>query len=254
MEPSQTSRQGDSTRVHFLSGYPDWDARGRPPNDVTARGLLQWSLCSSAMTEPIPADLTAERLIALITSWELVLRAERKSPQTIKVYRDGLHRYLTWCSLHGAEPMNRTSLNRFVVGLLDAGRAAGTARVRQLAVRRFTAWLIVEGRLPADPFQGMTAPKVDQPVVDPLTDDELRALIRACAAPGRLNGSGPNEPLHHRRDEAIIRLMLETGVRVGEVVALETRDLDLTNALVTVRRGKGGKAESFPSGRPPRWP
>ena len=141
--------------------------------------------------------------------------------------------------------MDRTSLNQWVAGLLDQGAAAGTARMRQLAVRRFTAWLIVEGRLPADPFQGMTAPKVDQPVVDPLTDDELRALIRACAAP---HGTGPHEPLHHRRDEAIVRLMLETGVRVGEVVALEARDLDLTNALVTVRRGKGGTGRVVPIG------
>ena len=174
-----------------------------------------------------------------------MLRAGRKSPQTIKVYRDGLHRYLTWRSLHTAEPMNRTSLNRFVAGLLDAGRAAGTARVRQLAVRRFTAWLIVEGRLPADPFWGMTAPKVDQPVVDPLTDDELRALIDACTAP---HSTGPHEPLHHRRDEAIVRLMLETGIRVGEVVALETRDLDLVNGLVNVRRGKGGTGRVVPIG------
>ncbi len=42
--------------------------------------------------------------------------------------------------------------------------------------------------------------------------------------------------------------MLETGVRVGEVVALETRDLDLTNALVTVRRGKGGTGRVVPIG------
>lgn len=141
--------------------------------------------------------------------------------------------------------MDRTSLNQWVAGMLDQGAAAGTARVRQLAVRRFTAWLIVEGLLPVDPFQGMKAPKVDQPVVDPLTDDELRALIRACAAP---HGTGPHEPLHHRRDEAIVRLVLETGVRVGEVVALETRDLDLTNGLVTVRRGKGGTGRVVPIG------
>jgi len=138
-----------------------------------------------------------------------VLRAERKSPQTIKVYRDGLHRYLTWRSLHTAEPMNRTSLNRFVAGLLDAGRAAGTARVRQLAVRRFTAWLIIEGRLPADPFQKVTAPKVDQPVVDPLTDDELRALIRACAAP---HGTGPHE---HRLAHASDLWLGERGRSFG---------------------------------------
>jgi len=86
------------------------------------------------MTEPIPADLTADRLTALIEPWQLVLRAERKSPQTIKTYLDGVHRYLTWCTARAAEPMNRTSLNRFVAGLLDAGLAAATARVRQLAV------------------------------------------------------------------------------------------------------------------------
>lgn len=197
------------------------------------------------MTELTPADLTAERLTALIAPWQLVLRAERKSPQTITTYLDGLHRYLTWCTARDLEPMNRTSLNRFVADLLEAGRAAGTARMRQLAVRRFTAWLIVEGHLAADPFWGMKAPKVDQPVVDPLTDDELRALIGACAAPHRTEHY---EPLHHRRDEAIVRLMLETGVRVGEVVPLEIGDLDLVNGLVTVRRGKGGTGRVVPIG------
>lgn len=42
--------------------------------------------------------------------------------------------------------------------------------------------------------------------------------------------------------------MLQTGVRVGEVAALATQDLDLTNALVTVRRGKGGTGRVVPIG------
>ncbi len=158
---------------------PDGRVPGAGPGDV--------ALCSSTMTELTarlaPDRLTADRAAALIDSWELVLRAERKSPRTIKVYGDGLRRYLLWCAEQGAGPMDRISLNQWVAGLLDQGAAAGTAGMRKLAVRRFTGWLIVEGRLPADPFHGMTAPKVDQPVVDPLTDDELRALIRACARP-----------------------------------------------------------------------
>jgi len=117
--------------------------------------------------------------------------------------------------------------------------------MRQLAVRRFVAWQIVVGRLPADPFLGVKAPKADEPVVDPLTDDQLRALIRACAVPdhGRLD-----ERLHHLRDEAIIRLMLETAIRAGEVVSLEIGDVDLAGGLVTVRRGKGGKGRVIPIG------
>lgn len=203
------------------------------------------------MTELIPADLTADRLTALIASWELVLRAERKSPQTIKVYRDGLRRYLTWCATRDAEPMNRTSLNQFVAGMLDAGLAAGTARVRQLAVRRFTAWLIIEGQLPVDPFWRVKAPMVDQPVVEPLSDDELRALITACTELGgryRPSETVSGERLHHRRDEAMVRLMFETGIRPGEVVALEIGDLDLDTGLVHVRRGKGGISRVVPIG------
>jgi site-specific recombinase XerD len=196
--------------------------------------------CSSAMTE-----LSATGATALATSWELALRAERKSPQTIRLYSDGVQRYLAWCSERDDDPMSRTSLNLWVAGLLDAGVAPATARVRQPAVRRFASWLIAVGLLHADPFPGVKAPKLDQPVVDPLTEDELRALIRACAAP---DDDRPTERLHHRRDEAIIRLMLETAIRAGEVVALETGDLDLTNGLATVRRGKGGKGRVVPIG------
>ena len=185
------------------------------------------------MTQPIVTGTTE-----LIASWELALRAERKSPATIKVYRDGVQRYLTWCVATGAEPMDRTSLTLWIAGMLDAGKAPATARMRPLAVHRFVARQIVVGRLPADPFAGMKAPKVDEPVVDPLTDDQLRALIRACSGPDH---GQVDERLHHLRDEAIICLMLETAIRAGEAVSLEIADVDLatrrqvgTNKAVTV--------------------
>jgi integrase len=49
-----------------------------------------------------------------------------------------------------------------------------------------------------------------------LTDDELRALLKACTPPP---GAEPKVALRHRRDEALIRLMLETGLRAGEAAA-----------------------------------
>lgn len=206
------------------------------------------------MTELIPADLTVDRLTALIAACELVLRAERKSPQTIKTYLDGLHRYRTWCSLHAAEPMSRTTLNQWIVAMLDAGRAPGTARTRQLAVRRSTAWLIIEGLLPADPFCGVKAPKVDQPDVEPPTDDELRALIAACAAPAvpvGLNIAASAERLPHRRDEAIVRIMFETSIRTGEVVALEVGISTWSTAWSISAVARVSQAESSRSDRPP---
>lgn len=181
----------------------------------------------------------------LSSSWALSLRADRKSPQTLKAYGDGVRFYLDWCERTGAEPLSRSSLRSWVAALLDDGAAAATARSRQLSVRRFVGWLTDEGEIEVDPFLGLKPPKLDQRVVEPLTDDQLRALLKACQPP---RGATALESLRHRRDEAIVRLMLETGARAGEVVAMTVDDLDLMAGTATIRRGKGGKGRVIPLG------
>lgn len=192
------------------------------------------------MTSPSVADTQH-----LSASWALSLRAERKSEQTQKTYGDGVRFYLTWCAEHDVSPMTRSSLSTWTAHLLDNGAAPATARSRQLAVRRFAAWLAEEGEIPADPFLGIKSPKLDERVIEPLTDDDLRALIKACAVP---KGAEPPVALRHRRDEAIIRLMLETGLRAGETATLALADVDLANGTAIVRRGKGGKGRVVPFG------
>lgn len=189
--------------------------------------------------------MSPDELTELAQSWQLALRAQRKSEQTLKAYGDGLRMYLTWCTEHHLGPLDRKSLNGFVAGLLDGGAAASTARSRQLAVRRFSSWLTEEGEIPSDPFLGVKAPKLDEKVIEPLTEANLKALIKACTPPA---GAEPKVALRYRRDEAIIRLMLETGTRAGEAVAMKLDDIDLPNGQAIIRRGKGGKGRPVPFG------
>jgi site-specific recombinase XerD len=178
-------------------------------------------------------------LAALLPSWELSLRAERKSPQTIKSYGDGVRAFLRWCDEHGHSPaLDRDLMKAFVADLLDSGAEPATARARQLGMRRFSVWLAEEGEIDDDPLLGLKAPKLDAKVTDSLTDDELRRLIKACAG----------KDLRDRRDEAIVRLMAETGMRAGELLDLTVADVDLERGLVTVVRGKGGKGRLAPFG------
>lgn len=188
-------------------------------------------------------DISTLRMLG--ESWALSLKAERKSPQTLKTYGDGLRFYLAWCESKGASPLERASARTWTASLLDGGAAASTTRSRQLAIRRFTAWLTDEGEIDSDPFVGLKSPKLDEKVIEPLTDVELKALIKACTPP---KGADPKVALRHRRDEAMIRLMLETGARAGEVVALEVADINLADGVAIVRRGKGGKGRPTPFG------
>lgn len=178
-------------------------------------------------------------LAALLPSWQLALRAERKSPGTIRTYSDGVTKFLRWCADNGhPAALDRTTVQVFLAGLLDEGMEGNTARSRDLALKRYAAWLVDEGELSANPLADLKPPKADTKVVNALTDDQLRSLIKACQG----------KSLQDRRDEAIVRLMTETGLRASEVLALDVADVNLKDGLLTVRRGKGGKGRVAPFG------
>lgn len=178
-------------------------------------------------------------LDALLPSWELTMRAERKAASTIKGYTTGVRSFLAWCTDNGHPPnLDKTLAKMWIADLLDAGAEPTTATARQLGLRRYSAWLEDEGEITDDPLLGLKSPKIDKKVTASLTDDELRRLIKACS--GR--------EFRDRRDEALVRLMAETGIRAGEVVDLDVTDVDLARGLITVRRGKGGKGRVSPIG------
>jgi site-specific recombinase XerD len=192
-------------------------------------------------------DLTVPVARALLPEWRLALTAERKSPKTITLYLDSVGRYLTWVETQDLPPMRRTTLQTWITDMLCLGRSPSTARIRQQAVRRYAAWLLAVGHLDTAPFQGMKSPKLDQPVVEPLTVDQVRALLHTCRPDGATDPE-QQRPLRHVRDEAIIRLMVETGIRLSEVIALTAQDLNLDAGLITIQRGKGGRGRVIPVG------
>src|SRR5215204_5006076 len=167
------------------------------------------------------------------------MRASRMSPRTVKSYGDGVRAYLRWCEANDRPAqLDRRQVREFIDGLLAAGSSPATANLRHLAVRRFSVWLTEECEQDHDPLLGLKAPKLDKPVVEPLPDDQLRAMIKACRGP----------ELRDKRDEAVLRLMFTTGIRAGELVAMTTSDLDLRGnpPTATIRRGKGGKGRVVP--------
>jgi site-specific recombinase XerD len=182
---------------------------------------------------------TVPDLAALLPSWQLSMRAERKSPATVTGYSEGVLAFLRWSDTANVTPeITKATVQAFTAALLDAGAQAATARTRYMALRRFAAWLAEEGELDANPLLGVKPPKLDQKVVEALSDEQLRLLLKACSG----------KELIDRRDEAIVRLMAETGLRAGEVIAMQVGDLDLQEGRAIVRRGKGGKGRAIPFG------
>ena len=182
---------------------------------------------------------SASDLALLLASWELALRAERKSPQTVRLRGRCPPVHHLGRGARRSPDLDRPTVAAFVADLLDAGAEASTARSRQLAVRRFSRWLEEEGEIERDQLVGVAPPKLDQKVYEPLTDAQVRAMVAACSGLG---------PFRDRRDEALVRFMVETGCRAGEVAVMKLSDLQLAAGTALVRRGKGGKGRSVPFG------
>ena len=79
-------------------------------------------------------------------------------------------------------------------------------------------------------MERMTAPAVPEQPVPVFTDDELSRLLATCKG----------QTFENRRDEALIRLLLDTGMRAEEITALTVEDIDREQQIAFVL-GKGGR-------------
>ena len=166
-------------------------------------------------------------------SWERHLRAANLSLAT----RDG---YLLSARLLGEflgdRPLEPKAAKDFIARTLET-RSAATADTRYRHLRQFDRWLTAEDEGGAGFMVGVPRPLVPEQPVDVPTDEAVRKLLGACAG----------KDFDSRRDEAIIRLMLDTGARRGEVAGLSVDDVDLDAAAVRVL-GKGRRARILPLG------
>jgi site-specific recombinase XerD len=182
------------------------------------------------MIEPIQDPFT---LADLLQDWLNVLKAENKSKSTLKNYTTGVTAYIRWCEQRGETPrIDRTLVTEWVAELLASGMEPSSAKTRRQAVRRFSAWMDGEDDLDyTDQLLGLKPPKVPEKLIEPLTEVQLRVLILACEG----------KTLRDKRDEAIIRLLTETGMRASEVVGLQVSDLNMASGVVTIGQAKGGR-------------
>ena len=196
-------------------------------------------------------DLTApewqepDSILRAGLSWSLALNAERKSPRTVEGYLDNLELFDRWLratqrSTALAE-IAADDVRAWMIGLTNrVGEPArpSTVQTRYKGLRVFFAWAVGEELLDASPMVNIKPPTLDVPEIPVLSDDELAAILKAC------DGKSFDE----RRDSAIVRLFLDTGMRLAELVNLTLDDLDLFGNGVAHVIGKGSRGRACPFG------
>jgi integrase len=181
----------------------------------------------------------------LVDSWLLACDINQHSARTMEEWRGALGKFLWFLRQQDVPQCGTHEVRRFLHYLTHGheepgGRwgnprmtrpvAPGTVKTYHKILRAFFNWLVAEGEITVSPMQRVPTP-VDRPdQIQPFTPDQLKAVLAAA-----------KRTLNPRRDEAIVLLLLDTGLRASELCDVRCRDVDLHAGHVTVREGKGGQ-------------
>ncbi len=185
--------------------------------------------------DPLKGDLGG-----LARSWERSLRARNKAPKTITAYLAGANQLVAYLDeTNGpacSTDIRRTDVEGFITDLITRLSPA-TASVRYRALQQWFKWMVEEEELDRSPMERMKPPHMPESPVPILSDDQLKALLASCTGTDFVS----------RRDNAIIRTFLDTGMRVSELAGLTVADVDL-DANVAVVVGQGRRPRACPFG------
>ena len=163
------------------------------------------------------------------------------SNNTVQAYLRDVRRFARYAAdrrVEGPAAVTAPQLRDFVYQLKDMGLATSSIRRQISALRTYYRFLVAEGHVARDPSGGIELPKMWQRLPEVLSVAEVEALLGAPT---------PDEPLGWR-DRALLEVAYGTGIRVSELVGLNTDDIWFDEALIRVL-GKGSKERLVPIGR-----
>ena len=142
------------------------------------------------------------------------------------------------------EKVDRMAIRKYLSFLHRKNKKSSIAR-KISTLRSFFKYMVREQVIPSNPAKGVSTPKVEKTLPTTLTVDEAFRLMESPTTFSEKPSEGSKEK--GLRDRAILELLYSSGLRVSELVGLNSNQLDLDLGIVRVM-GKGRKERIVPVG------
>jgi integrase/recombinase XerD len=188
--------------------------------------------------------------------------AEGLSPNTLCNYEHHLGVWLEYAGDTDVGQVTAQNLRAFLAWLRtdytprrltggDQPLSPKTVRNFWATLSAFFRWACDEFGIP-NPMKGVPAPRFEEAPVEPLSREQVEALLKAAEYCREANTADRRKFTMRRttgkRDRALIMTLLDTGLRASELCSLKVGDIDQKTGRVEVRHGVGGGAK-FKKGR-----
>ena len=156
-------------------------------------------------------------------------RVRELSPFTLEFYRAGLANFEKFCkdaNLHLIQDITPDLIRTWLLQLRETHNPGGVA-ARYRALRAFLNWWQEETDMPTNPIAKVRPPKVERPLIEGASLDDIRAMLGTC-----------DDSFLGVRDRALLLALLDTGARAREFLSVNLEDVDQVTGSVILRRTK----------------
>ncbi len=164
------------------------------------------------------------------------------SKETVETYRRDLLRFHTFFTCLDAEmtwaTVDADVVRGWMMERMQPGLNPRTMRKALTALRSFYRYMLMLGRIEADPMQRVQYPKYKKPLPSYVKSQEMDSLLDDVKFADDFSG---------RQEYLIILLLYSTGIRLSELVGLSWRDVNFVDGEIKVT-GKRNKQRIIPFG------
>lgn len=172
-------------------------------------------------------------------------KERRYSPYTIRAYGTDLAQFADFLHHTGGmknqtdiQSISKEDIRSFLGNLFRLGMNARSIARKLASLRAFFGYLVKMGTLKMNPVVALASPKLDKRLPEFLREDEIWNALKNIKT----------DSVQGLRDRAILELFYGTGIRLSELIHINTSDLDFHSGTIRVL-GKGGKERIIPVGK-----
>lgn len=182
-----------------------------------------------------------------IAGWQLDARARRLSHNTMLDYQGTFRKFQD--HLAGDPPIETITTTQVKEFLSDQTVSNKTLLNYHIGLSALWTWAVRSEIVDRHIIRQIRRPKPEQRQIEPFSEKDIRAMLgslrisRAYARPGKREST--HLLPHPERHRAILLLLLDTGIRAGELCGMNIYSVDLKNNHISVF-GKGAKQRQIP--------
>ena len=181
-----------------------------------------------------------------LIGWRMAMAAGGYSSVTIDGYIPAITKVIDYLGDPEAGDVTVWELEGFLVHLRDTGVSESTRQYYWKVIKAYFKWASKRKGLGIErPDTELEMPTVPEPDVQPYTEREVKALLKACKETEEAETNGRESYKARRptalRDQLIILVLLDTGIRVSELCRIQYKDIDLYGQAIHIKAFETGK-------------